>query len=105
MAVRVNRKGSASAGGGSQHIDNAAIGVGYGKPYMMFTDGRGFGSSHYTLRIDPENFRDLIEAMLWANADEAIKAIANALKDGIPAPGPEPIHRLILERAKPSEVA
>jgi hypothetical protein len=39
---------------------------------------------HYTLQIAPENFRDLIEAMLRANADEAIKTIAKALKDGIP---------------------
>jgi hypothetical protein len=71
----------------------------------MFTDGRGFGSSHYTLRIAPEHFRDLIEAMLRSNADEAIKAIANALKDGIPAPVLEGDDLLIVGRTRPSEAA
>jgi hypothetical protein len=70
----------------------------------MFTDDRGFGSSHYTVRIDPEHFRDLVEAMLRANADE--EAIANALKDGIPTPAPVSEGDWdILPRTKPSEAA
>jgi len=52
--------------------------------------------------LSPENFRDLIEAMLLANACETIKAIGNVLKDGIPAPIS---HQTIVYRTKLSEPA
>jgi hypothetical protein len=104
MTVRVYRGGGAAYSSDSQHIDNAAIGIEHGEPYIMFLDRRGFGDSHYTLRIEPENFQDLIEAMLLVNADETIRAVANALKNGIPAPIPEGDNRLMVPR-KPSESA
>jgi hypothetical protein len=34
--------------------------------------------------LDPNDFADLMEAMLRANAEKALKAFAAALKDGIP---------------------
>jgi hypothetical protein len=100
MTVRVYRGGGAASS--SQLFDDAAIGIERGEAYLMFLDQRGFGDSHYTLRIEPENFRDLIEAMLLANADETIKAVGKVLKNGIPAPVPD---RTIVYRTKLSEPA
>jgi hypothetical protein len=105
MTVRVYRGGGAASSSASQHIDDAAIGIEHDQPFLMFLDQRGFGDSHYTLRIELENFRHLIEAMLLVNADETIKAVANALKDGIPAPAPKGDSRVIVYRTKPSEAA
>src|SRR5258708_40199654 len=95
MAVQVWRRGFHSNGGGD-YIADASLNVEYGSVDLRFYEDRGFGESGYTLHIGLEHFRDLIEAMLQANADEAIKAIGNVLKDGIPAPLPKSKVRTIL---------
>src|SRR5260370_16893389 len=100
MAVPVWRRGMNS--GDPQYIDNASIAVEDKCACLTFFGERGFGESEYTLRIASEHFRDLIEAMLRANADEAIKAIGSALKDGIPDSMPEIAHPVILSRRHPT---
>ena len=101
MVVEVWRRGF-HGDSRAQHIDNASISVEFGHPRLMFLDDRGFGESMYTLRIASEHFRDLIEAMLRANAVEAVKAIGSALKDGIPDPVLGDGCRTILSRRKPT---
>jgi hypothetical protein len=100
MTLQVWRRGCSN--GRSEYIDNASLNAEHGQADLRFYEERGFGESEYRLDIGPEHFRDLIEAMLLANADEAIKAIGSVLKDGIPAPLPEKKGRTILARRKPT---
>jgi hypothetical protein len=88
--------------GNQDYTDNASITVEYGRAHLTFYEDRGFGESEYRLSIGPEHFGDLVKAMLVANAAEAIRAIGNALKDGIPDPVPEGKLRGILGRSKPT---
>jgi hypothetical protein len=64
-----------------QDLGEGRVGIEKGRMEISF----GPLTDRYTLGVDPTSFEDLVQVMLRSNADEAIKAFANALKDGIPA--------------------
>jgi hypothetical protein len=68
-----------------EYLGTAWVGVEYEEMTLLFSEPRGRGKSHYRLRIEPASYEHVIQAMLRANPEEAIKAFAAALKDGIPA--------------------
>jgi hypothetical protein len=85
MAMNVSRQGLAFSDPPVQ-IGKAAAYVEYGVATISFTEPRGTGTSRYWVRLDPASFGDVVQAMMHANAEEAIKAFAASLQDGIPAP-------------------
>jgi len=111
MSIPVYRKvNSWHSNSWPTYIANARLSVlPGGSVYFQFVNEKTTGPSCYKLVLEPEHFRDLIEAMLRANADETVKAVANALKDGIPVPDPVPkrsgqvIERVILPGQDPTE--
>jgi hypothetical protein len=78
MTIKVHRHASRS---GSPTYFEAGVFVEHGRACIGFSD-----RSKYTLLIEPTNYAVLVKAMLRANPEEAIKAFAIGLKDGIPAP-------------------
>ena len=81
----VLRKGERDYRSGGECVGNAHICTEHGRARIRFRESRGFGASDYEVRIAPSDFTDMVEAMLRANPEEAVKAFAAALKDGIPA--------------------
>jgi hypothetical protein len=84
MTIMVSRHGRSTGPGAEEDVE-ANVGVEYGQAILTFTEPRGFGDSQYTLSIAPGSFGDLVQVIMRANAEEAIKAFAAALRDGIPA--------------------
>jgi hypothetical protein len=67
------------------HLGTAWIGVERERVTLGFSEAKGRGKSHFRLTIEPSSYRLVVEAMLRTNAEEAIKAFAAVLKDGIRA--------------------
>jgi hypothetical protein len=83
--MEVDRRGERAGFGTGEQLGGAYVSVEYGRVKICFSDSRGFGESRYNVRLEPIDFADMMEAMLRANPEEAIKAFASALKDGVPA--------------------
>jgi hypothetical protein len=86
MAIDVCRYGVMSGLGMPKSVGKAHVRVDEGQVLVTFTEPRGYGDSKFMLRVEPTSFGELIQVMLRAHPEEAIKAFATALKDGIPAP-------------------
>src|SRR3954464_9762268 len=65
-------------------LGEANIRVEYGGVELVFAAERGYGDSHYDLRIHPASFEELAHAMMQADPNAAIKAFGAALQAGIP---------------------
>jgi hypothetical protein len=86
MTINVHREGARSLGA-SKVIDKARIRVEFGAVGLVFTSNpKGAKDSRFELYVSPSSFRDMAEAMMQANATEAIKAFGAALESGIPEP-------------------
>jgi hypothetical protein len=86
MTINVHREG-ARLSGPRKMIDKARIRVEFGAVGLIFTSNpSGINDSLFELYVHPDSFKDMAEAMMRANASEAIKAFGAALEAGIPEP-------------------
>ena len=85
MTIKVRRTGLRSFDF-PEEIDQARIRVESGLVELVFTEPKGFGDSLFNVNINAGSFAILAQAMMHANAEEAIRAFGNALKDGMPEP-------------------
>jgi len=67
------------------------------------TDVYGYGCANVAVAVSAVHFREIAEAMMAANADEAAKAFGHALKDGIAAQRPfKELHKTTDEELRSS---
>jgi hypothetical protein len=83
--MNVLRNGAEAAPWNREYVAQATPIIERGRLSIFFGVPEGKGRSHYRTEIETADFKDLVEAMLRANPEEAIKSFATALKDGIPS--------------------
>jgi hypothetical protein len=94
MAIKVYRKGHLAGMNGHyvrpQDLGDAVVWVDSETQRLgiAFHALRGTGKSHYDMYVEPVSFRDLAEAMVRADREEAIKAFGAVLQMG-PLEAPE----------------
>lgn len=65
-------------------VDDTVIGVEGDVVDLIFQHSRGYGISRYPVRIRPDNFATLAEAMMHADTETAMRAFGAALQKGTP---------------------
>ena len=78
IEAKVTKRDRRSLAGGIGSTRNGIL-------IATYTDVHGYGFANILVGVTASHFRDLAEAMMTVNADEASKAFGNALKDGVTA--------------------
>jgi hypothetical protein len=84
MPFKVSREGVSSDTSGLSILEFGKLFARRDLVIMTHREPRGFGQSRHEIRIEPDCFAALAQAMMYANPEEAIKAFGRALQSGIP---------------------